>query len=197
MSLLEPPALFDAPAAVHRTYAELEAELDHFRGAPQDDGVLELVVARPGPGKRVVLPEARLDVELGLVGDCWSTRPCRLTPDRSPHPGMQLNLMSSRVVAAVAVDPARRALAGDQLYVDLDLSPENLPTGTRLSIGSAVVEVTAEPHTGCKKFVAHFGADAMRFVNGRLGRPLRLRGINARVVQPGTVRPGDRVRKLP
>ena len=196
MSLLEPPALFDAPVVVHRTWAELEAQLDHFLGSPQDDGVLELVVARPAAGKRLVLYEGRLDVDLGLVGDSWSTRPCRLTPDRSPHPGMQLNLMNSRVAAAVAVDPARRALAGDQLYVDLDLSEANLPTGTRLAIGSAVVEVTDVPHTGCKKFVGYFGVEAMRFVNGRLGRPLRARGINARVAVAGTVRPGDRVIKL-
>ena len=97
----------------------------------------------------------------------------------------------------MAVDPDRRALAGDQLHLDLDLSLANLPPGTRLALGSAVIEVTAKPHLGCAKFVDRFGRDAMRFVNSPVGRELRLRGLNARVVVAGTVRPGDEVRKLP
>jgi MOSC domain-containing protein YiiM len=109
---------------------------------------------------------------------------------------MQINVMNARAALLVAGSSERRALAGDQLYVDLDLSPENLPAGTRLAIGTAVIEVTAVPHTGCAKFVAHFGSEAMRFVNGRVGRSLRLRGLNARVVQSGAIRRGDRISKV-
>ena len=108
---------------------------------------------------------------------------------------MQLNIINARAIALISPDPERRALAGDQLHVDLDLSPENLPPGTRLAVGDAVIEVTAQPHTGCKKFSARFGSEAWRFVNSPEGSALRLRGINAKVVQPGLIRPGDRVVK--
>jgi hypothetical protein len=180
----------------HVTAAELEAGLDHLRGSPTDAGTLELVVRRPGPGEREVLEEGELDLEVGLVGDSWHWRGSRYTEDGSAHPQMQLNVMNARCAQLVAGDPGRRALAGDQLYVDLDLSPANLPTGSRLAIGPAVIEVMPLPHTGCPTFVRHFGAEAMRFVNGKVGRSLRLRGLNARVVRAGTVRPGDLVTKL-
>ena len=114
-----------------------------------------------------------------------------------PHPDMQLNIMNARVIALVAGSRDRWALAGDQLYIDLDLSADNLPAGTRLSIGSAIVEVTAVPHTGCGKFAARFGVDAVKFVNSPVGRQLNLRGINAKVIQPGTIRVGDVARKVP
>lgn len=173
-----------------------ELGLDHVRRAPADDGTLELVVRRPAPGEREVLAVGELDLVLGLVGDDWSARPSSRTPDRSPHPDMQLNVMSSRAAALLAGDRERWPLAGDQLYVDLDLSEANLVAGTRLAVGDAVIEVTAEPHRGCRKFSARFGLDALRLVNSAEGRALRLRGLNARVVVPGAVRPGDRVRRL-
>ena len=186
-------------ATAHRTPDELEAFLPQLRAAPRDAGTLELVVRRPTLGEREVLDEGELDTALGLVGDSWSERGSSRTSDGGPHPQMQLNVMSARMVAFLAGDPARRALAGDQLYLDLDLSQDNLPVGTRLTIGDpavrgAVIEVTEVPHTGCAKFVERFGAEAMRFVNGSVGRPMRLRGLNARVVVPGRVRPGDPVR---
>ena len=181
---------------LHPTTEELETGLDHVRAAPRDEGVLELIVRRPRAEEREVLAEGVLDLVEGLVGDNWRTRGSRMTPDRSAHPEMQLNVMSARAVALVSRERERWQLAGDQLYVDLDLSVENLPAGTRLAIGEAVIEVTALPHLGCKKFVARFGMDAMRFVNSELGRALRLRGLNAKVVEPGAVRPGDRVTKL-
>jgi hypothetical protein len=182
--------------ATHLSANELEAGLDHIRGAPADDGVLEMIVRRPEVGKREIVEAGELDETEGLVGDNWRFRGSRRTADGSPHPDMQLNLMSSRVAGLVAQDRKRWHLAGDQLFVDLDLSAANLPPGTHLSIGSAVIEITREPHTGCQKFLARFGLDATKFVNSPLGRELQLRGVNARVVQRGTIRCGDRVRKI-
>jgi MOSC domain-containing protein YiiM len=173
---------------------ELEAGLDHIRSSPAMEGMVELVVRRPAEGEREVLAEASLDVDFGVVGDDWHARSIRR--GGNPDPRTQLTLMNARTVALLAGDRERWPLAGDQLYVDLDLSPENLPSGTRLEVGTAVVEISDVPHTGCAKFTERFGSDATRFVNGQSGRPLRLRGVNARVVQNGLVRPGDPIRKL-
>jgi len=178
------------------TMKEFEAGLDDIRRAPKDEGLLELIVRRPGIGEREVVEEGLLDLNEGLVGDSWKRRGSSRTPDGSAHPDMQLNIMNSRVIALLAQDRARWQLAGDQLFINMDLSAENLPAGTRLQIGSAVIEVTPEPHNGCKKFVERFGLDAVLFVNSALGKELHLRGINARVVQPGLVRAGDVARKL-
>jgi len=181
----------------HLTREECEAGLERIRSAPPDEGVLRLIVRRPEENAREVLEEGQLDLDLGLIGDTWHRRRSLRTADGSPHPGMQLNVMNARVVELVAQSPERWALAGDQLYVDLDLSVENLPPGTRLALGSAEIEVTPVPHLGCAKFVERFGVDAMKFVNSPLGRQLRLRGLNARVVKAGTIRVGDPVRKIP
>lgn len=180
----------------HLTMAELEASLDEIRRSPKDEGVLDLIVRRPRTDEREVLTEGTLDLVEGLVGDNWKTRGSSRTADGSSHPDMQLNIMNARVIALVAQDKTRWPLAGDQLFIDLDLSAANLPPGTQLILGSAVIEVTDQPHTGCKKFVARFGADAMKFVNSPLGRELNLRGINAKVVQPGLIQIGDVVKKL-
>jgi hypothetical protein len=180
----------------HLTTEQLEAGLDYVRQSPQDDGVLAMIVRRPQVGEREVLEQGVLDLERGLVGDTWLERGSNRTADGSSHQDMQLNVINARLLDLVAQDKARWALAGDQLVVDLDLSEENLPPGTQLAIGAAVIEVTDQPHTGCAKFVARFGADAMRLVNSPLGRQLHLRGINARVVLPGVIRAGDSVRKL-
>ena len=177
--------------------SELEAGLDHIRDAPTEHGVLQLIVRRPAVDLREVVEAADLDLDKGLVGDSWIYRPSRSTPDGSPHPLMQLNVMNARAISLIAADPERWALAGDQMYVDLDLSIDNLPSGTRLAIGDAVIEVTEPPHRGCQKFSNRFGPDALRFVNSQVGRALRLRGLNARVVGAGTIRRGDTVTKLP
>src|SRR5882724_3701620 len=176
--------------------SELEARLDEVIRSPKDKGVLEMIVRRPAVGAREILEEGQLDLVDGLVGDTWRRRTSRRTADGTPHPDMQLNLINSRLVALVAQERSRWHLAGDQLYVDLDLSEANLPPGTRLAIGSAVIEVTAEPHTGCSKFVERFGFDAMKFVNAPEREHLHLRGINARVVRPGVLRVGDTISKL-
>jgi MOSC domain-containing protein YiiM len=174
---------------VHLELAALEAGLDEIRRSPVDDGEVELVVRRPAEDEREILTEARLDPVVGLAGDGWLSRGA--DPDR------QVTMMNARVAALLAGSLDRWGLAGDQLYVDLDLSDGNLPLGTRLEVGSAVLEVTAEPHRGCKKFAARFGLDALRFVNSTAGYAFNLRGINTRVVHGGIVRLGDRIRKQP
>jgi MOSC domain len=153
-------------------------------------------VRRPRVNEREVLEEGELHTTEGLVGDSWKKRRSSRTPDGKAHPEMQLNIMNSRVIALVAQHKERWPLAGDQLFIDMDLSDENLPAGTRLALGSAVIEVTPQPHTGCKKFVSRFGLDAMKFVNSTLGKQLHLRGINARVIQPGTIRVGCLIKKI-
>ncbi len=180
----------------HLSAAELEAGLDLVRQSPKDGGTLDLIVCRPAVDEREVLDEGQLALDEGLVGDTWRTRGSSRTADGTSHPDMQLNIINARAIALIAPDAARRPLAGDQLHVDLDLSEANLPPGTRLAIGSAIVEVTAQPHTGCQKFRARFGTDALKFVNSPVGKELHLRGINARVVQPGTIRAGDTISKV-
>jgi hypothetical protein len=171
--------------------------LPEIRRSPKQRGRVELIVRRPAVEQREVVEAAALDPALGMVGDCWRTRGARDTADGQANPERQLTLMNTRAAALVAVDPERRRLAGDQLFVDFDLGVENLPPGTRLAVGEAVVEITAEPHLGCAKFRRRFGTDALRFVNSEVGRELRLRGVNAKVVEAGGVRTGDAVTKLP
>lgn len=175
---------------------ELEAALDHLRDAPKDNGLLRLIVRRPQVDQREVVEEAELDPVLGLIGDSWSRRGSSKSADGGPHPEMQINIMNSRVTALVAQELERWPLAGDQLYIDMDLSKENLPAGSRIEVGSAVLEISALPHTGCHKFVARFGVDAMKFVNSTVGKELCLRGINAKVVQAGVVKVGHTARKI-
>ena len=178
---------------MHLTTSDLEAGLDRVRTAPTDEGILALVVARPADGARTVLESADLDLATGLVGDNWLARGSRHTADGSARVDQQLNVMSIHAADLVAGDRERVPLAGDQLYLDLDISAANLPPGSHLSIGGAVIEVTPAPHNGCAKFTRRFGLEAMRFVNSPLGKELRLRGLCARVVQPGTVTTGDTV----
>lgn len=187
----------DATTQLHLSMAELQAGLEHIRRAPKDDGTVEMIVRRPKKLARDVLQEAQLDLADGLVGDNWKSRGSRMRRDGSADPEQQITIMNSRVIALVAQHRERWPLAGDQLLIDLDLSADNLPPGTQLAIGSAMVEVTAAPHTGCGQFKWRFGHDALTFVNSAVGKQLCLRGVNAKVVQPGIVRVGDRARKLP
>lgn len=182
----------------HATLDELEAGLDQVRAAPADHGTLDLIVRRPAPGEREVLATGTLDPRLGLIGDGWCSRPASSRRPGGPSLGSQLTVMSARVAALVTggTDPERWARAGDQLYVDFDISLDNLPVGSRLAVGGAVVEVTKAPHTGCGKFVRRFGVDAMKLISSPPGRELRLRGLKAKVVEGGDVSRGDVVRKL-
>ena len=182
----------------HLGAEELAAGLAAIRDAPSAAGTVEMIVRRPAPDEREILEEGRLTLEDGLVGDHWRARGSRSTPDGAADVDRQLTVMGARAVDLLAGgDRDAWPLAGDQLYVELDLGVANLPAGTRLAIGDAIIEVTELAHTGCAKFSARFGSEALRFVNSPDGRALRLRGLNARVVRPGTVRRGDPIRRLP
>jgi MOSC domain-containing protein YiiM len=172
----------------HLTTEEIEMNLAGVLESPNDDGVLNLIVRRPQEDAREVLETGELDIVKGLVGDDW------LTDDGNP--ATQLAVMNSRIIDLLAQETERWPLAGDQLFIDLNLTDENLPAGTRLAIGSAIIEVTPQPHNGCKKFVERFGLDAMKFVNSPVGKQYHLRGIYARVVRSGTIRQGDAVKKI-
>ncbi len=180
----------------HLTTDELAAGLSHVLDSPADLGTVDLIVRRPAVDEREELDAAELNLAEGVAGDTWNQRHSKRTDDGSPHPDMQLNIINSRVSALLAADPTRRALAGDQLHIDLDLRDINLPAGTRLALGTAVIEVTDQPHTGCAKFTQRFGLDAHRWVNSPEGNLHHLRGINAKVVVAGTVRKGDTARKV-
>ena len=179
----------------HLSITELEAGLGIIRQSPSDQGLLKMIVRRPKTDEREIVNEAELNLEVGLVGDIWKVRGSKATPDGSANIEAQITLMNMRAISLLAQDESRWALAGDQLYVDFDLSETNLPAGTRIAIGSAILEVSATPHTGCAKFSERFGKDALKFVNSPDGKQLHLRGINTRVVQAGEIRVGDVVKK--
>ena len=182
--------------ARHRSTAELEAALGHIREAPADSGTIELIVRRPAEDAREVLDVAEINDAEGVAGDTWNQRSSPTSPEGGPHPDAQITIMSARAAAAVIGPLERWPLAGDQIYADLDISHATLAAGTRLRLGEAVLEVTAKPHRGCAKFAARFGRDALRFVNTGEGQALRMRGVNCRVVEPGTVRAGDPITRL-
>ena len=168
--------------------AEPEEGLAHILGSPRDSGTVELIVRRPTVDAREVVASARIEPGSGLEGDSWGAR---------PHPSLEaeITVMNARCVAILAGDAERWPLAGDQLYVDMDIGVENLPPGSRMRVGTALLEVSARPHTGCTKFSARFGDEALAFVNSDVGKTMRLRGMNCRVVEGGEVSTGDRVTK--
>ena len=179
-----------------RTPDVLDGGMADIQRSPGDNGRLELIARRPAVGQREVLDEATLDIDLGLVGDGWASLGSPRTPDGSADREAQVTLMNSRVAALLTGGPDGWQVAGDQLYVDLDLSMDNLPPGTRLGIGSVVLEVSAVPHTGCSQFSARFGIEALKFVSTPSGKQLRLRGVNTRIIEGGTIRTGDVVAKI-
>ena len=175
---------------------ELEAGLEYIRQSPKDNGVLKMIVRRSREDEREVIERGELDLLRASSVTIGKTAATNIPPMARRNPNAQITVMNSRTIALVAQDDRRWALAGDQLYIDMDLSDDNLPPGTRLAIGSAVIEVSAQPHTGCKKFSSRFGVEAMKFVNSPEGKQLHLRGINAKIVQAGVIRVGDVVRKI-
>jgi hypothetical protein len=183
-------------AVAYTDLSTLEGSLDYIRSAPGDVGTIELLVCRPAVDERSVLDEAVFDPAVGLVGDTWYVRPSPTSTDGGPHPDAQVTIVNARAIASIAGPITRWVLAGDQVYADFDVSVANLPPGTQLAIGTAVLEVTAKPHTGCAKFRARFGPDALRFVNSDAGHELRLRGMNTRIVRGGVVRRGDSITRL-
>jgi MOSC domain-containing protein YiiM len=187
----------DPAAAASATPArDLERHTAHVRAAPRDEATVTLIVTRPGTNLREVVASAQLTPEDGLVGDHWLARGSAKMPGGIANPEAQVTLMSTRVLAAIEPDPARWPLAGDQLYLDMDLSESNLPPGTRLAVGEAEVEVAELPHTGCVKFAGRFGHDALRWISTHEGRSLRMRGMYVKVVRGGAVRTGDVVRRI-
>ncbi len=180
----------------HLTQNQLEEGLPHIEQSLTDNTTLAMIVCRPDEGERKVLHEGYLDKEKGLIGDNWSLRSSSKTNDGSPFIEMQLNIMNARAIGLIAQKKERWPLAGDQLFIDLNLSDENLPAGSQLSIGEAIIEITPIPHNGCKKFTERFGMDAVKFVNSPLGKKMHLRGVNAKVIQPGRIKTGDRVQKI-
>jgi hypothetical protein len=191
-----PAASPTTSAVTHRATDELDARLDYVRAAPADSGELQLIVSRPGPGERAALDAGELDPAIGLVGDNWFVRGNAKMPDGVADPEAQITLMNVRATEAVAGERGLWALAGDQLYADLDISIANLPAGTRLAIGAAILEISAKPHTGCAKFTQRFGLEAMRWVNSPEGKALRLRGVNCKVIAGGPIALGDTITKL-
>ena len=179
---------------LHLDANALEAGLADVKRSPADTGTLRMIVRRPGVDARESVDEARLLIDEGLEGDNWRAR--YAAKGKPPNPEAELTLMNTRLVQLLAGSEDRWALAGDQLYVDLDLSADNLPVGARLQVGEAIVEITAKAHTGCKKFVQRYGMPAMLFVNSETGRALRLRGVYARTVKAGAIAVGDSIRKL-
>lgn len=186
-----------AGSGMHRSMDDLRSGLAQVMASPKDGGRLEAIVVRPARDARRDLVSCRMDISLGAMGDRWGAQ-----FDSPPLPGMpvldsQLTLMNSRAASLIAVERSRWELAGDQLYVDLDLSEANLKAGDRLRVGDVVLEVTANAHLGCRKFAARFGEDALAFVNSPEGKRLHLRGIYAKVVSAGEVRRGDPIHKIP
>ena len=179
-----------------RTRDELQAALPDVLAAPKDGGTVDLIVVRPQKGQRQTPASVRLSLAGGVEGDHWA-KGCWLTlDDGSPHPDVQICLMQSRMIRAIAGDIENWAPAGDNLFIDMDLGPANCPPGTRLALGSVEMVVTEEPHNGCQNFIDRYGRDACVFVNTGQGAELRLRGIYTRVTRDGTVSVGDTVRKI-
>ncbi|MBX2855964.1 MAG: hypothetical protein KTR21_13320 [Rhodobacteraceae bacterium] len=188
--------LEETQVAAHRSKAELEAALPEILAAPKDDGRLEMIIVRPGAGERVTPQSVELSATGGVAGDHWSKGCWLSTEDGAPHPDVQICIMSARCIRAIAGEPENWPPAGDNLFIDMDLAPGNLPPGTRLRLGTAELVITAEPHNGCQAFIDRFGRDACLFVNLGVGKENRLRGIYARVIRDGRISVGDRARKL-
>jgi MOSC domain-containing protein YiiM len=180
----------------HRSFAELQQGLPFILAAPQDDGVLRSIVERPSHGERLTPKASEVSLARGVHGDHWEKGCWRTTEDGKPDPDVQICIMSARCIELIAGSIENWPPAGDNLFIDMDLTPANMPPGQRFAIGTALFEITGVPHNGCDQFIARFGRDAVLFVNTGDGKRLRLRGIYARVIKDGRIAAGDRVAKL-
>lgn len=180
----------------HRSFADLETGLENIKKSPRDNGMLYMIVVRPMKRERAVPWYCNLTPAVGLEGDHWSQGSWKSLPDGSPDPHVQVTIMNSRCLDLIATAKERWPLAGDNLIVDMDLSISNLPPGQKLSIGSAILEVSDIPHTGCMNFRDRFGVEALKFVSTKEARNLRLRGIFASVIKAGEIRVGDLMKKI-
>lgn len=178
------------------TLEQLKTQLNHIQASPNDTGSVLLIVRRPTTEEREIIAQGRLIPSVGLEGDNWRERGSTSMPDGSANPEAEITLMNARVIQALTQDETRWALAGDQFFVDFDLSEENIPAGSQLAMGSAILEVSPLPHNGCKKFSERFGVDALKFISMAENKPLRMRGINAKIIQAGDVKQGDLIRKV-
>jgi MOSC domain-containing protein YiiM len=180
----------------HPNLDTLETGLTNIQNSPRDNGSLEMIVVRPEKKHRATLQECELSLKRGVEGDHWAKGCWKSLPDGSPDPDVQVTLMNSRCLELISASKSQWPLAGDNLIVDMDLSIHNLQPGQKLSVGSAVLQITSVPHTGCNNFKERFGVDSLKFISSKKGKELRLRGIYARVVQDGYVKLGDRVKKI-
>ena len=180
----------------HLTFDELNAGLAHIRASPKEEGRLEAIIARPAPGERRDLASSEISLAGGVHGDHWAKGCWKTTADGKPDPDVQICMMNARCIELIAQERSNWPPAGDNFFIDMDLTPGNMPPGTRLGIGSAIIEVTGIAHNGCASFIERYGRDACVFVNTGEGERLRLRGIYARVVRDGRVSVGDKVKKL-
>jgi MOSC domain-containing protein YiiM len=180
----------------HRSLAELQQELPAILAAPKDEGVLRSIVVRPAKGERLAPDAADVSLARGVHGDHWAKSCWKTTTAGDPDPDVQICMMNARCIELIAGPIANWPPAGDNLFIDMDLTPANMPPGQRFAIGTAVFEVTPIPHNGCDQFIARFGRDAVLFVNIGEGKKLRLRGIYARVIEDGRIAAGDKVRKI-
>lgn len=172
-----------------RTFEELRELWSRAPARPIGRGVVRRIVARKGGGVHQLLERGEITRAAGLVGDRWAL-------GDSPHPGQQITLIDATVAELIAagVGPER---AGDNLHVELDVGEAALPIGALLRVGTALLEVSPEPHTGCKKFRERFGLEALRWINDRTHASLRLRGLNCQVVGDGAVAVGDVIEVVP
>lgn len=180
----------------HLTRAELAAALPQVTAGPKDHGELKAIFVRPGPGQRLDVSSVAISSAGGLEGDHWAKGCWKSLPDGSPDPDVQVFIMNARFLDLIAQERSHWASCGNSFVADMDLGADNLPVGTRLKAGSAELEITAVPGTGCEAFIEWYGRDACVFVNTGEGKKNRLRGVYARVVKDGVVRIGDTLTKI-
>ena len=180
----------------HRSIADLENGLENIKKSPADNGMLYMIVVRTSKRERAVPWYCKLSPAFGVEGDHWSQGAWKSLPEGIPDPMVQVTIMNSRCLDLIATSKERWPLAGDNLIVDMDISTANLKPGQKVSIGSAVLEISDIPHTGCMKFRDRFGVEALKFVSSKEARELRLRGLFARVIKEGEISIGDRLKKI-